>query len=245
MNNSRLEFVDTSLERLAVLPMTPDLWEYIKSLEKNEHDKVIEMRRDARRNKAKQVMSRIIPGLEKMHDKICIYKTYSPDKDASDEYYEYRSIAVDLGLLPEYHVEMINQWDFEGFDFCFILISKTLKKMSDNRFKAQVAEMQSAMHQEVNSEEWGILFESEPTKNSVIYFLLFKKSRLIKIGYTSQIEKRLQAYATHSAEKFSLIKTVPGTKSKEKNIHKHLKTFRRKGEFFQECDEVMEYIDSL
>ena len=240
MNNSRLEFADISLERLASLPLTSELSEYIETLDGETRSEVL-LRR------SKNLISRITPDIEKRHNMICVHATHQSDADTSDLFQEYEVCAKYLGLDPDDHVCSCGECNVEGFfDLEFILVSKVFSYLDSNQDEYDyTGETPEPLSETEIRQLEKIIQESDAVKAGTVYFLLFKKSKLIKIGYTAQIDKRLRAYSTHSAESFSLIKTVPGTKSKEKNIHKDLKSFRRKGEFFQECEEVMGYINRL
>lgn len=78
-----------------------------------------------------------------------------------------------------------------------------------------------------------------------VYFLVFLKSEQLKIGFTTNLKQRLAAYATHSAEKFIVYKTIDGSKMKEKEIHSKLKKFKVKTEFFSWSTQVQAIVDAL
>lgn len=77
----------------------------------------------------------------------------------------------------------------------------------------------------------------------MIYFLA--SAGRIKIGYTSDLKARLQAYTTACSHDYTLIGTADGDTRVEKFIHRALAAYRRKGEWFEDCDEVHQYINKI
>jgi predicted RNase H-like nuclease (RuvC/YqgF family) len=70
-----------------------------------------------------------------------------------------------------------------------------------------------------------------------------KNKTYLKIGYTQNLEERLKAYNTHSAE-FELINSMEGDSELESFTHKLLAEYNIKGEWFKE-DPMVYYVWEL
>lgn len=70
-----------------------------------------------------------------------------------------------------------------------------------------------------------------------------KENVYLKIGYTQNLEERLKAYNTHSAE-FELIDSMEGDQDLESFSHKLLISYNIKGEWFKE-DPMVYYVWEL
>lgn len=70
-----------------------------------------------------------------------------------------------------------------------------------------------------------------------------KEKTYLKIGYTQNLEDRLKAYNTHSAE-FELVNSMEGSQELETFAHKLLADYNIKGEWFKE-DPMVYYVWEL
>ena len=70
-----------------------------------------------------------------------------------------------------------------------------------------------------------------------------KNKTYLKIGYTQNLEERLKAYNTHSAE-FELVNSMEGGSELESFAHKLLAEYNIKGEWFKE-DPMVYYVWEL
>ena len=70
-----------------------------------------------------------------------------------------------------------------------------------------------------------------------------KNKTYLKIGYTQNLEERLKAYNTHSAE-FELVNSMKGGPELESFAHKLLAEYNIKGEWFKE-DPMIYYVWEL
>lgn len=75
---------------------------------------------------------------------------------------------------------------------------------------------------------------------SVVYFA--KCERMIKIGFSKNLEERLQTLSVASSKPIRLIGTVPGSKKLEQFFHKELHEHRVRGEWFKDCPQVRSFI---
>jgi len=70
-----------------------------------------------------------------------------------------------------------------------------------------------------------------PKKETLVYFIKAQNS-LIKIGFTNNIEYRMNTLKTMSPLKLELLGTWPGNRKLETIIHQNLKPYRQHGEWF-------------
>lgn len=69
---------------------------------------------------------------------------------------------------------------------------------------------------------------------------LIEQDNFYKIGYTSNLERRLKEYSTHNIN-FKLIDIIEGDKSFEDLLHKKFKHLKYNNEWFHKNDEILEY----
>ncbi len=77
----------------------------------------------------------------------------------------------------------------------------------------------------------------------MIYFI--QSLDKIKVGYTTNINHRMRGLKTANPHGLILIGTVKGKKTHEHKIHKALNHHNVVGEWFQDCEEVREYINRV
>lgn len=78
---------------------------------------------------------------------------------------------------------------------------------------------------------------------SVVYFVSSGPS--IKIGTSTNLRSRFASLQTSSGDKLTLISTIPGGIELEQEIHRDLKQYRQRGEWFLDCKEVRLAINKL
>jgi len=76
----------------------------------------------------------------------------------------------------------------------------------------------------------------------VIYFI--KSGDYLKVGYSSDVAKRMKQYATHNPD-FELLYIINGDEQLEKEIHTELKDYHHRLEWFHMDDYVKYMIDYL
>lgn len=67
---------------------------------------------------------------------------------------------------------------------------------------------------------------------------LIKSGKYLKIGYTDNLEQRLQEYNIHNPN-YSLLDTCYGTLQDEQKIHKIINTYRYKNEWFHYSNKIL------
>ncbi len=75
-----------------------------------------------------------------------------------------------------------------------------------------------------------------------VYFVECKARGLIKIGFTTDMLKRMRSLKTSATDELTLIGSFEATRRREQSLHqRHLKQ-RKFGEWFLDCPEVRESI---
>jgi hypothetical protein len=77
-----------------------------------------------------------------------------------------------------------------------------------------------------------------------IYFIQQGENGAIKIGYTTNPEKRLKALATASPYRLHVRLVIEGSKKLEKDLHNKFAQWQLDGEWFEPCQEIMDFIES-
>lgn len=68
---------------------------------------------------------------------------------------------------------------------------------------------------------------------------LIKSQQYVKIGFTTDLEKRMSIYTTHNPD-FELLDTCIGTLKDEKSLHKQIKDFQFKNEWYYDNPKIYE-----
>lgn len=79
---------------------------------------------------------------------------------------------------------------------------------------------------------------------SQVYFARAAKTGFIKIGYSSNPAKRLSALQVSSADRVSIILTVPGRSAEERAFHGRFRESHERGEWFREEGELLKFLKS-
>lgn len=78
-----------------------------------------------------------------------------------------------------------------------------------------------------------------------VYFIAAVDAGKIKIGKTTNIQKRMAALTTVSPVELTLLHTVQYDARLEKRIHDHLKEYRAHGEWFHADKPVLDFIRNV
>lgn len=87
-----------------------------------------------------------------------------------------------------------------------------------------------------------------PAKDTgYVYFLLHETTQFCKVGYSSEIHKRIRTLKVSTPGRMRLIGAVKGSYDLERNIHEELEQFRVPGhkEWFFFSDYVKKYVENL
>ena len=84
---------------------------------------------------------------------------------------------------------------------------------------------------------------SKNTNKTIIYFIQQGNGGSIKIGISSNIEKRLASLQTGSPYKLKVLLTIKGSEKLEKEIHSKFAEYRLSGEWFKPVKQITDYIN--
>ena len=88
--------------------------------------------------------------------------------------------------------------------------------------------------------------KSEGMPLTGVYFLASKGSGYIKIGFSSQLSRRIDEIKGSSPEPLELLHTIPDASLDiESTLHNKFQHLRTGGEWFEGSQELLQYIDSL
>lgn len=67
---------------------------------------------------------------------------------------------------------------------------------------------------------------------------------MIKIGFSTDVDQRMESLKTASPFPLQLILSLPGTMQDERNLHRLFDSCRGHGEWFTPHPDLLEFIDS-
>ena len=73
----------------------------------------------------------------------------------------------------------------------------------------------------------------DAAREGTVYFLLGRKTSLLKIGFATDLDSRISTIQAMSPDVLDLVKTIPGTIQIEKELHKNFAEYREHGEWFR------------
>jgi hypothetical protein len=79
----------------------------------------------------------------------------------------------------------------------------------------------------------------------MIYFAYCESMNSVKIGTTTELNKRLSALQTGCPAEIRLLGTIPGSRDEEVALHRDFDHLRTRGEWFQGDEALMEHIHLL
>jgi hypothetical protein len=86
-----------------------------------------------------------------------------------------------------------------------------------------------------------------PSCKSWVYFMLNEDRNIVKIGYSCNPEWRVNTFRAGTLDKLTILKAIPGGRTKEAEMHKTFAKYRinKRKELFKYEGELKAYIDSL
>lgn len=95
--------------------------------------------------------------------------------------------------------------------------------------------------------DWPVSFREIALKEEegFVYFVQVGDSGPYKIGWSQDVERRIAQLQVANPGKLILRGTVPGTRETETEYHHRFRTARVMGEWFQNTDELKEFVRSL
>jgi hypothetical protein len=79
----------------------------------------------------------------------------------------------------------------------------------------------------------------------VIYFIQAESGGPIKIGYAVDVTDRVAVLQTGHPEALCVLAICDGTQRDERQIHADLASYRLRGEWFDDCPQVREYMNRV
>lgn len=83
------------------------------------------------------------------------------------------------------------------------------------------------------------------SSRGVVYFVTADDPCMVKIGFTSNIERRIKSLQTANHGKVRVVGCVPGTKSDETIFHRRFHRYRRRGEWFSVAGDLEKFLKNL
>lgn len=111
----------------------------------------------------------------------------------------------------------------------------TVTANTENRWSRPIVTPRAAMTQARKAQKTG----------GAIYFVQAEATSDVKIGFSTNIQKRIKALVTGSSSGLVLLGAMPGTVFDEKALHKRFSQHRLQGEWFRNHPEVMGYINEI
>jgi hypothetical protein len=84
----------------------------------------------------------------------------------------------------------------------------------------------------------------KPTATGPSVYFIGDGGGLVKIGYSRNVDKRMQVLATGSPRPLQVLLTIPGTRSDEGAFHEMFKAEHMRGEWFRLSDRIERFIAS-
>ncbi len=85
---------------------------------------------------------------------------------------------------------------------------------------------------------------AKPTATGPSIYFISDSSGLVKIGYSRNVDKRMQVLATGSPRALQVLLTIPGTRSDEGAFHEMFKADHMRGEWFRLSGRIERFIAS-
>ena len=87
--------------------------------------------------------------------------------------------------------------------------------------------------------------ERQAFGGSQVYVIKRKGARLVKIGVTRQLERRMRALATGAGAELELLVAFPGEREDEQVLHDRFAAYRKRGEWFEYAGPVERWVKEM
>lgn len=143
--------------------------------------------------------------------------------------------SEDLARDPQYMASIV-PWE-EDKEGMFALLGRVSEWMA--------AETEEALASMIEEEE-----EPDPTlsedynpKGCSVYFV--SAGGMIKIGVSGNPDRRISELGRSSPLPLTTLAIITGGRNKEKALHKRFAKYRKHGEWFIECQEILDYVQEV
>lgn len=155
--------------------------------------------------------------------------------------YHYDIVKSIIDSLLEILCTDGNNWHEKHTDF--LIQDSNVVNTFNRRVKAQ-EKAQKKAEREAKKRAAQEAKSKKPRKGQ-IYFIQQGDNGPIKIGYSTNPEKRLQTLNTASPYPLKLLHTIQGGKNLEKELHARFADTQLDGEWFEDSEELLAYIEFL
>lgn len=80
------------------------------------------------------------------------------------------------------------------------------------------------------------------SENGFVYFARAGNSSFVKIGFASDVERRMRELQTSNSSPVEALISIPGDRALEGRLHKRFAAHRKTGEWFRLSDEIKTFI---
>jgi len=146
------------------------------------------------------------------------------------------------GLHQKYHMDMASK-NLSKTKLYLIEIEPELINKSQRKYINRIVKNELNNLEIDYMEQKGIKTSRNIMNNTIIYFIQQGNGGSIKIGISSNIEKRLASLQTGSPYKLKVLLTIKGSEKLEKEIHSKFAEYRLSGEWFKPVKQITDYIN--
>jgi hypothetical protein len=135
------------------------------------------------------------------------------------------------------HIGDDNFWDVFKEEVC-----KWSWGRDDPRWETkrrQQEELERAKAAQIEADKQTII-DAGAIKGGCVYFIQGESGGAIKVGFSTELAKRLSQLQTGFPDTLRLLLAIPGTQDREKAIHKRLSKYWLRGEWYKDTPEVRE-----
>lgn len=87
--------------------------------------------------------------------------------------------------------------------------------------------------------------ERQAFGGSQVYVIKRKGARLVKIGVTRQLDRRMRALATGAGAELELLVAFPGEREDERTLHDRFDAYRKRGEWFEYAGPIERWVKEM
>jgi T5orf172 domain len=164
------------------------------------------------------------------YDQIFWPNRFMPLKPAEIHFFtRFRAVVVTMA-----RIKGIKRYVSKGKTYCYHRKSNTriLSEFGTPGFMKELAEIEAGTR----------TIEAIEAGNPVVYFVQAGRDGLIKIGTTTNFEKRFKDLCRFSPTLLFKRGFMPGGIEVEHRLHRHFKAERRYGEWFEPSERLIDYI---
>ena len=117
--------------------------------------------------------------------------------------------------------------------------------LSSDSNEPAVLEEKIKVLQIFESEQWREYLPKSKKEVECVYFVLETVQKVVKIGYTANIDARFSGLRTANVNPLKILAVVPGGQKLEHQLHKRLSHLRVRGEWFKDCAELRKVLKEI